>query len=329
MLHILEPDKRKRMKPIRQPSLKVMDNIRCVVCGNHNPERYRVRVRRPDFAVAECLDCSFHFIPLAFRKSVDYTRYKSDDVAAEVAKADEWLKVQRNLLRYRLIRKYRRSGKIYDIGCGFGHFLLTGRRLGYDVSGVEMSRANAAYVRGTLGIGIDEGDFLDVKEGVRYDVLTLWDVLEHVDGAGRVVEKAARMIKPGGMLFIQVPRLDSSIASLLKGKWWAMGLDHVNYFSKRTVQTMLRRHGFDVEKTVSSIELKNILVYVLLPKLKRKKNGPSATAAARQREFNRITRKPMWMRRLMVLAHNALYACLSLLGIGDEMIVVARKRPSL
>jgi 2-polyprenyl-3-methyl-5-hydroxy-6-metoxy-1,4-benzoquinol methylase len=301
--------------------------IRCVVCGNTDPRRFRTRIHRPDFNIMECLDCSFHFIPSIYRKSIDYTKYKSADVAAEVAKADPWLKVQRNLLRYRLIRKYRRSGKIYDIGCGFGHFLLTGKQLGYDVSGVEMSRANASYVRDTLGIRIDEGDFLALagKEGVRYDVLTLWDVLEHVDRADRVVDKAARMIKPGGMLFIQVPQIDSCLASLLKGKWWAMGLDHVNYFSSRTIRLMLHRYGFEVEKTVSSIELKNILVYVLLPKLKRKKKQ---TAAVRQREFNRITRKPMWMRRMMVLVHNAIYACLSLMRIGDEMIVVARKRSS-
>jgi len=306
-----------------------MDKIRCVVCGNHHPERFQVRHRKPNFFVVECLDCTFHFIPPSFRKGVDYTKYKYADVAAEVAKADVWLKVRRNLLRYRLIRKYRRSGTIYDIGCGFGHFLLTGKQLGYDVSGVEMSRANASYVRDMLGIRIDEGDFLAVKEGVQYDVLTLWDVLEHVDGADRVMEKAGRMIKPGGMLFIQVPQIDSCLASLLKGKWWAMGLDHVNYFSSRTVDLLLDRYGFEIQKIVSSIELKNILVYVLLPKIRRRRKRPPMTAAVRQREFNRITRKPMWMRRMMVLVHNAVYTCLSLLGIGDEMIVVARKRSSL
>ena len=121
-----------------------MDKIRCTVCGNHHLERFQVRHRRPDFKVVECLDGMFHFIPNAFRKSVDYTHHKSADVAAEVAKSDVWLKVQRNLLRYRLIRRYRRSGRIYDIGCGFGHFLLTGKQLGYDVSGAEMSRANAS-----------------------------------------------------------------------------------------------------------------------------------------------------------------------------------------
>ena len=305
-----------------------MDKIHCTVCGNHHPERFQVRHRRPDFKVVECLDCTFHFIPPSFRKGVDYTKYKYADVAAEVAKADVWLKVRRNLLRYRLIRKYRRSGTIYDIGCGFGHFLLTGKQLGYDVSGVEMSRANASYVRGTLGIGIDEGDFLAVKEGVRYDVLTLWDVLEHVDRADRVIEKASRMAKPGGFLFIQVPALDSFLASVLKDVWWAVGLDHVNYFSRRTLVLLLDRFGFDILKTVSSIELKNILVYVLLPKLRRRRKRPQMTAAVRQREFNRITRKPMWMRRMMVLVHNVIYACLSLFRIGDEMIVVARKRSS-
>jgi SAM-dependent methyltransferase len=304
-----------------------MDDIRCPVCGNYNSARFQVRHRRPDYAVVECLDCTFHFIPRAFRKSVDYTRYKSADVAAEVAKSDVWLKIQRNLLRYRLIRKYRGSGKIYDIGCGFGHFLLTGKQLGYDVSGVEMSRANAAYVRGALGIRIDEGDFLSEKTGGRYDILTLWDVLEHMDRADRVIEKASRMAKAGGYLFIQVPALDSFLASVLKGGWWAVGLDHVNYFSRRTVSRLLSRHGFEVVKIASSIELKNILVYVILPKLRKGRRAPRMTAAVRQREFNRMTPNPIWMRRMMVLAHNAVYYLLSLLRIGDEMIVVARKRP--
>lgn len=302
--------------------------LRCAVCGNTDLRRFRTRIRRPYFEVVECLDCSFHFIPSIYRKSIDYTAYKSPDVAAEVARSDVWLKVQRNLLRYRLIRKYRRDGKIYDIGCGFGHFLLTGKQLGYDVSGVEMSRANASYVRGILGIRIDEGDFLAKKEGTRYDILTIWDVLEHLDRPDRVIEKASRMTRAGGYLFIQVPALDSFLASVLKGGWWALGLDHVNYFSRRTMTLLLNRYGFEIQKAVSSIELKNILVYVLLPKLKGRKRMPQMTAAVRQREFNRMTPKPMWMRRMMVLAHDAVYSLLSLLRIGDEMIVVARKRPS-
>ena len=305
-----------------------MENFRCPVCLNRRPARFRIRLRRPDYAVVECLDCNFHFIPRAFRKSVDYTRYKSADVAAEVAKSDVWLKIQRNLLRYRLIRKYRGSGKIYDIGCGFGHFLLTGKQLGYDVSGVEMSRVNASYVRDTLGIRIDEGDFLAKKEGTGYDILTLWDVLEHVDAADRLIEKASAMVRPGGYLFIQVPALDSFLASVLKHNWWAVGLDHVNYFSRRTVRLLLNRYGFEVVKTASSIELKNILVYVLLPKLKSGRRTPQMTTADRQREFNRMTPKSPWRRKIMVWLHDAAYTCFSFLGIGDEMIVVARKRPS-
>jgi 2-polyprenyl-3-methyl-5-hydroxy-6-metoxy-1,4-benzoquinol methylase len=237
------------------------------------------------------------------------------------------MKIQRNLLRYRLIRKYRPAGKVYDIGCGFGHFLLTGRQLGYEVSGAEMSRANASYVRDTLGIPVDEGDFLQKKGRIRYDILTLWDVLEHVDAADRLVEKASAMTVPGGYLFIQVPALDSFLASVLKKRWWAVGLDHANYFSRRTVRRLLNRHGFEVVKIVSSIELKNILVYVLLPKLGKGRRMPRMTAAVRQREFNRMTPKSLWRKRMLVRLHDALYTFFSLLGMGDEMIVVARKRP--
>jgi len=301
--------------------------LRCIVCGNRNPQRFRTRCRREDCRVVECLVCSFHFIPFRYRQSIDYRTYKSADVAAEVAKSDKWLKIQRNLLRYRLIRRYRSSGRLYDIGCGFGHFLLTGKQLGYDVSGAEMSKTNALYVRETLGIRVDEGDFLAVDEGRQYDILTLWDVLEHMDGADRVIEKASRLAAAGGYLFIQVPALDSLLACLFRRGWWAVGLDHVNYFSRRTMKLLLDRYGFEMQKTVPSIELKNILVYVLLPKLKRRKRTPQMTAAVRQKAFNRMTPKPMWMRRVLMTAHNAVYACLCLLSVADEMIVVARKRP--
>ena len=311
------------MKKDRLKNRDARESTRCIVCGNINPARFRIKYRKPTFHVMECLDCTFSFIPSTFRKSIDYTHYKSSDVAEEVGRSDVWLKIQRNLLRYRLIRKCQPSGKIYDIGCGFGHFLLTGKQLGYHVSGVEMSKANVEYVRKQVGIPVDEGDFLRVREGEQYDVMTLWDVLEHMDTADRVIEKASHMTRPGGFLFVQVPQIDSLLASILEDKWWAMGLDHANYFSRKTIRLLLEKNGFKVMNIFSSMELKNLLVYVILPKLRPKKKQSNLTAALRQREFNRMTRKSSRMRSILVALHNAIYKGLSILKIGDEMIVVA------
>ncbi len=301
--------------------------IHCMVCDNRDRTLFETRFRKPDCEIVECMVCSFHFIPPAFRRTVDYTQYKPPEVALEMAKGDIWMKIQRNLLRFRMIRKYEKDGKIYDVGCGFGHFLLTGKQIGYSVAGVEMCKANVEFVRDNIGIDVDEGDFLSVQEDVQYDIVTMWDVLEHLDDGDQIAAKIARMLRPGGYVFIQVPQIDSFFARLCGDRWWAMGLDHVNYFSKRTVRRFLGKHGLDVKRFHSSVELKNVYSYMILPRLKRKKNATGGlTATERQREYNKLTSKPLWVRRLIVVIHNIIYWFLSSLRLGDEMIVVAQKR---
>lgn len=305
---------------------EIFENIHCIVCQNQQKEQYRIKYQKENCTIIECRKCGFHFIPPYFRKSVDYSKYKSTEAVKEVARGDVWLKIQRNLLRYQLIQKYQPSGKIYDVGCGFGHFLLTGKQLGYDVTGVEMSSANVEFIKNEFSIQVEENDFLKVSEAQPYHIITLWDVLEHVDSADKIIEKVARMLLPKGYVFIQVPQIDSFFARLLKDKWWAMGLDHVNYFSRKTIKQLLANHGIEIVTIKSSLELKNLFLYVILPKLKQKKKSEKTwTTVERQKEFNKLTKKPSWMRHLMVKVHNAIYKTLSRLHIGDEMIVVGRK----
>ena len=216
---------------------------------------------------------------------------------------------------------------MYDIGFGFGHFLLSGKQLGYDVTGVERNRASVEFVRNQFGIEVEENDFLKVQKDTTYDIVTLWDVLEHIDDADKVIGKVSRMLCPGGHVFIQVPQADSIFATFLRRNWWALGLDHVNYFSKKTIKRLLQNYGLHVVKIRSSLEMKNVLLYVILPKLKSgKQPKENWTASNRQKEFNKLTTKPMWIQRLLVGVHNIAYTFLSYLNIGDEMIIVAQKQ---
>jgi 2-polyprenyl-3-methyl-5-hydroxy-6-metoxy-1,4-benzoquinol methylase len=305
--------------------MKSSSDLKCIVCGLTGPDGFAVRFEKPGFEVWECRGCGFLFIPSRFRQSVDYTRYKSRDVSERVAQGDLWIKKQRNLLRYRVIGKTHASGPVLDVGCGFGHFLLTGKELGYDVRGVEMCRENAEFVKNRFGIPVWQGDFLDYPETEFFDVITLWDALEHIQNADRVVSKASRLLKGGGLLVVQVPQAGSLIAKMLGSRWWAMGPDHANYFSKRTVRLLLEKNGLEVRRVRSSVELKNILVYVLLPRLRRLTGKKKMGTAERQEAFNRMTNQPHIMKKLLVRIHNAVYGTMSFLHIGDEMVVTATK----
>ena len=169
---------------------------------------------------------------------------------------------------------------------------------------------------------------MDAKEK-SFDLITMWDVLEHIDDADKVVEKCSEITKMGGYIVIQVPQIDSFVAKWKKENWNMMGLDHVNYFSKRTIVKLLEKEGFETVKIESSIELKLFLMYTVLPWLKKrrsKQNGaPVIDAAERQEYFNKTTNQPKWVLKIMIFIHNICYNLLSTFGIGEEMIVIAKK----
>ncbi|MBC8182067.1 class I SAM-dependent methyltransferase [candidate division KSB1 bacterium] len=305
---------------------EVFENIKCIVCNNKDVDKFSIKYEKDDCSVVVCHVCNFFFIPPFYRKKIDYTNYKSKEVAQAVKEADVWVKIQRNKLRYQLIHRYKKGGSVYDVGVGFGHFILTGKQLGHEVYGVELSKANVDFVRNDLNLDVEYKNFLDVSEDKKYDIVTLWDVLEHIDAGDKIIEKASRIIKDGGFLFLQIPQIDSFFAKLFNGTWWAMGLDHVNYFSKKTIKQLLSKYGFRTRKIKSSIELKNIYNYVIMPKLKRrKKKAVPINAAERQKAFNKLTKKPRVLLWLLVKLHNIIYKTASFLRIGDEMIVVAEK----
>lgn len=313
----------------------IFEDIRCCVCGNTDHSKFKVKYQKETFAVVECQPCSFTFIPPYYRKSIDYHNYKDEHVANAVRAGNNWVKIERHKLRYDLIKKYKASGSsLFDLGAGWGHFMLTGQQLGYKVYGIEISEQPYLYSKNDLKLPVDHMDFFDMDESKKFDVVTMWDVLEHIDKADTFVEKCASVTAMNGYLVLQVPQIDSYFAKKYKDDWKMMGLDHVNYFGKKTITQLLEKYGYRVETIKSSFEIKLFIMYTILPLIKRfrKKKKVSLyeenktiNASERQNYFNTFTQKPMWKLKLYMWAHNVIYKTLSVLNIGEEMIVVAKK----
>jgi len=310
------------------------EDIHCCVCGNNNKDEFKLKYQKENFAVVTCNKCSLHFIPPYYRKKIQYTQYKNADVTAAVRAGNNWIKIQRHKLRFKFIQKFIKSGKLFDLGAGWGHFMLAGKEFGYDVYGVEISEQPYLYCVNDLKLPVDHIDFFEMDEAKKFDVITMWDVLEHIDKADEFLAKCAKLTKPDGYLFIQVPQIDSYFAKRHKDNWKMMGLDHVNYFGKETITKILERNGYEVVKIKSSFEIKLFIMYTLLPFIKKFKSNKNQTtaqanvsinAAERQQYFNKFTSKPMWQLKLFVLIHNMIYNTLSFFNIGEEMMVAARK----
>jgi len=308
---------------------KILEDIECKVCKNNSTENFIPKFFKKDLTIVQCSTCGFVFIPPYFRKDINYKNYKEEDILQAVIKGNDWLKIQRHLLRFKTIRKYQPSGKLFDLGVGWGHFLHTGKLLGYEIDGIEVAEMPIKYAKEYLHLPVDEIDFFDYKPKTDYyDLITMWDVLEHIDRCDEVIDKCHSMLKKNGYLVLQVPQIDSYIATRQKEKWQAMGLDHVNYFSRETIKRLLESKGFKLIRIKSSIEVKLFLMYSFFDAKIKKKEGTAEniTGAMRQEYYNKKVDKPKWVLKIMVFFHNILYNLLSALNIGDEMIVIARKQ---
>lgn len=314
---------------------EVLEEIRCCVCDNSDPKAFKFKYGRAHWEVFTCNVCSFHFIPPYFRKKINYGNYKDDKVTEAVRQGNNWAKIQRHKLRLKFIKKYKKSGDLFDLGAGWGHFMLAAIEMGYTVSGIEIAEQPYLFCKNDLKLPVQHIDFFKMGEDKKFDVITMWDVLEHIDKADAFIEKCSRLTKPDGILVLQVPQIDSYFAKKYKDNWKMMGLDHVNYFGKKTITMLLEKHGYKVEKIKSSFELKLFVMYTVLPFLKRVMGTSKAKttieanneikASERQQYFNKFTSRPMWQLKLFVFVHNVVYNTLSALGIGEEMMVVARK----
>jgi 2-polyprenyl-3-methyl-5-hydroxy-6-metoxy-1,4-benzoquinol methylase len=220
-----------------------------------------------------------------------------------------------------LIKRYKRHGRLFDLGVGWGHFLASAVKSGYDGSGIEIGEELYKYAKHDLGLNVSNENIFDIHPQREYDIITMWDVLEHIKDADIVIDKCSKMLKDDGFIFIQVPQIDSVIARMFKVKWHHITSSHINYFSKNTIATLLNKYGIEVVSIRSNIELKHVLVNVILPLIKRK---PSDFAGS-QEDFNKITNKPIWVLKVMLFAQNTLLAVISFLRIGEEMIVIGRK----
>ncbi len=131
--------------------------------------------------------------------------------------------------------------RILDFGAGIGTFVRAARERGWDATGVERSRAAVDRAREELGVALLPS--LADAPGT-YDVITMWDVIEHVRDPEGVARSLHALLRPGGWIVVETGNWESwqRVAS---GDAWALYLfDHQYYFSPASLETVLTRAGF-------------------------------------------------------------------------------------
>ena len=143
------------------------------------------------------------------------------------------------------IERHRDPGRLLDLGCWVGFLLSEAEKRGWQGTGIEPSGFASAYARERLGLDVRTEDLFTANlEAGAYDAIFLGDVIEHLPRPGDALDRFAELLAPGGVLAMALPDAGSRLARAMGRRWWAVLPTHVQYFTRRSMGTLLDRHGF-------------------------------------------------------------------------------------
>ncbi len=147
--------------------------------------------------------------------------------------------------------KAARPGRLLDVGCGTGEFLVAMKRAGWQVEGLERDASASAWARRTWGIPIHTGDVRDLPASSGpYDIITLWHVLEHLYDPTHVIGLLRSRLTSQGLLLIATPNVAGFDSRVYKENWIALDVPrHVNHFSAHSLKKLFGELGLESNST--------------------------------------------------------------------------------
>ena len=141
--------------------------------------------------------------------------------------------------------KFRSTGRLIDVGCGSGFFLDVARERGWEVHGTEYDQSvvDACAAR---GIHMRQGP-LDVRhyEPGSFDLVTSFEVLEHLVHPQRELQYFHQLLRPGGSLYFTTPNYNALSRRIARGSWTIVNYpEHLNLYTPSTIGNALGRAGF-------------------------------------------------------------------------------------
>ncbi|MDP8228484.1 MAG: class I SAM-dependent methyltransferase [Candidatus Electryoneaceae bacterium] len=223
----------------------------CLICGNNDG---KIVFTEFGIGIIKCRHCGH--IYSSYTTDQHYDEY-FDDIERMSDDIPWWDQAHRAIYddfctRY-IVNK---SGKLLDAGCGLGFFVKKMREFtNWESFGYEISAPAVQFARDKLHLDnvscgkVEESSYRDCE----FDIITLWDVIEHLSQPDELLSYLHRILKPDGMLFIHTPNIwfqlpKARLKRLIKGMnhdiHYLEAKDHINIYSMRTISKLLQRNGF-------------------------------------------------------------------------------------
>lgn len=165
--------------------------------------------------------------------------HKAISTAGELSHINKW--------RREKILTLRKGGVLLDVGCSSGGVLRALGNSDWELYGIETSMEEARKAEMNSGAKVFVGDMLDAPfSPLSFDVITLFHVLEHFDRPKDIVRKLWEWLKPGGIVYLQVPNIMALEACIFRSYWYGLELPrHLYHFSPASLKRLFSDFDFE------------------------------------------------------------------------------------
>lgn len=256
----------------------------CPICGvdklipSHNLKDYFLS--RESFIIDKCTSCGFLFTnPRPSKNQID-NYYQSENYISHSNKSKglfaglyQIARILNQTSKYSIIKKHTAVGNVLDIGCGTGHFLSYLKSKKWNVLGIEPNASAAEYARNNFGLSVFDENKLKDLENSKFNLITMWHVLEHVHNLNERLNLIHQVLGDDGVFILALPNPDSFDAKYYKNYWAAYDVPrHLYHFTKTDISRLAERHDFYLKK-IYPMKLDSFYVSILSENYKRTKLG--------------------------------------------------------
>jgi 2-polyprenyl-3-methyl-5-hydroxy-6-metoxy-1,4-benzoquinol methylase len=221
----------------------------CPTCGATDT---RHELDKDHMRLVRCVRCDLVYVSPTFDEShykKVYASQEYQDIVRDLGIKSHAYRVERfGQERVALMARFLETAKprYLDVGCSTGFVVEAARDAGWEAVGSDLNPSAVEYGR-SRGldlrlIALEDADF----EPASFDAVSLFDVLEHLLDPVRTLRACARLLKPGGIVFLYVPNYDSA-SRLLMGAdaHFIWPTHHLNYYTPATIRDLMTREGLD------------------------------------------------------------------------------------
>ncbi len=231
----------------------------CSLCGKKGAYSHFVKLGHQ---ISKCPNCDLYSLNFAgdYQKFITTYYSKGFFTGGKLYRAyadyvGDKKTVLKNMKKYlTVIRKFKKKGKLLDLGCAMGFLIEEANQWNYDAYGVDISEYAVNIAKKLVGnnrISMGKVEDLDMVLGKNnsFDIVTMFDLIEHLENPKEVLKKVAKVMNKDGILVIQTGDAGSTWAKLMGKNWHFFAPpQHFYFYSQKNMRDLLQQAGFKVVK---------------------------------------------------------------------------------